>query len=206
MINLAILISGRGSNMKSLLQAIKVGEIEGIKNILVVSNKPNAIGLEIARKEFGIKTLVVRPDVSGDPFEKRLILELQKNDIFEHNSLICLAGFMRILGPEFVNIYKNKILNIHPSLLPSFKGLHAQKQALLAGVKITGCTVHLVDVGVDSGPIILQKCVPVYDEDTEESLSERILIEEHQIYVKALSLFASNQLLLKDNKVVQIKK
>ena len=205
-INLAILISGRGSNMKSMLQAIKLGEVEGIKKVLVVSNKSNAPGLEVAKKEFGIKTLVVEPAASGDSFEKRLILELEKNDIFEHNSLICLAGFMRILGPEFVNRYKNKILNIHPSLLPSFKGLHAQKQALLAGVKITGCTVHLVDVGVDSGPIVLQQCVPIYDEDTVESLSERILIEEHQIYVKALSLFASNKLLVKDNGIVQIKK
>ena len=205
MINLAILISGRGSNMKSLLQAISLGEIEGIKNILVVSNKPNANGLDIAKKEFGVRTSVVQPDQSGESFEKKLISELRNNDIFEHNSLVCLAGFMRILSPEFVNIYKNRILNIHPSLLPSFKGLQAQKQALLAGVKVTGCTVHLVDDGVDSGPIILQKCVPVYDADTVESLSERILIEEHQTYVKALKLYASNKLLLKGNRIVQIK-
>lgn len=205
MINLAILISGRGSNMKSLLQAISLDEIKGIKNVLVVSNKPNAIGLEIAKKEFGVRTSVVQPDQSGESFEKKLISELRNNDIFEHNSLVCLAGFMRILSPEFVNIYKNRILNIHPSLLPSFKGLQAQKQALLAGVKVTGCTVHLVDDGVDSGPIILQKCVPVYDADTVESLSERILIEEHQTYVKALKLYTSNKLLLKGNRIVQIK-
>ena len=203
--NLAILISGRGSNMKSLLQAIKLGEIEGIKNVLVVSNKQNAIGLEIANKEFGIRTSVIQPDQSGESFEKKLITELHNNDIFEHNSLVCLAGFMRILSPEFVNNYRNRILNIHPSLLPAFKGLHAQKQALMAGVKVTGCTVHLVDYGVDSGPIILQKCVPVFDEDSVESLSERILIEEHKTYVKALKLFTLNQLLLKDNKIVQVK-
>lgn len=191
--------------MKSLLQAISLDEIKGIKNVLVVSNKPNAIGLEIAKKEFGVRTSVVQPDQSGESFEKKLISELRNNDIFEHNSLVCLAGFMRILSPEFVNIYKNRILNIHPSLLPSFKGLQAQKQALLAGVKVTGCTVHLVDDGVDSGPIILQKCVPVYDADTVESLSERILIEEHQTYVKALKLYTSNKLLLKGNRIVQIK-
>lgn len=191
--------------MKSLLQAIKSGEVKGVKNVLVVSNNPDAIGLEIAKKEFGVKTSVVKPDIREGSFEKRLISELEKNDIYAHNSVICLAGFMRILGPEFVNRFRHKILNIHPSLLPAFKGLNAQKQALLAGVKVTGCTVHLVDNGVDSGPIILQKCVPVYDEDTEESLSERILIEEHQIYVKAISLFISNKLLLKDNRVVQIR-
>lgn len=191
--------------MKSLLQAIRSGEVKGVKSVLVVSNNPDAIGLEIAKKEFGVKTSVVEPDIREGSFEKRLISELEKNDVYAHNGVICLAGFMRILGPDFVNRYRNKILNIHPSLLPAFKGLNAQKQALLAGVKVTGCTVHMVDNGVDSGPIILQKCVPVYDEDTEESLSERILIEEHQIYVKALSLFISNKLLLKDNRIVQIR-
>lgn len=190
--------------MKSILQAIKSGEIEGIKDVIVVSNKPNAPGLEIAKKEFGVKTSIVLSDENGQRLEEKLILELQRNDIFEHNSIICLAGFMRILSPEFVKIYKNKILNIHPSLLPSFKGLHAQKQALIAGVKVTGCTVHLVDDGIDTGPILLQKCVPVYDTDTLDSLSARILVEEHQIYVNALKLLASNRLLLKDNKIIQI--
>ncbi|WP_148686867.1 phosphoribosylglycinamide formyltransferase [Candidatus Nitrosocosmicus hydrocola] len=202
--NLAILISGRGSNMKSILRAIKSGEIDGIKNVLVISNRPNAPGLEIASKEFGIKTSIVLPDENGQTFDEKLIVELQRNDIFEHNSIICLAGYMRILSPEFVKIYKNKIINIHPSLLPSFKGLNAQKQALIAGVKVTGCTVHLVDDGIDTGPILLQKCVPVYDADTIDSLSARILVEEHEIYVKALKLLASNRLLLKDNKIIQI--
>jgi phosphoribosylglycinamide formyltransferase-1 len=190
--------------MKSILRAIKSGEIDGIKNVLVVSNRPNAPGLEIASKEFGIKTSIVLPDENGQTFDEKLIVELQRNDIFEHNSIICLAGYMRILSPEFVKIYKNKIINIHPSLLPSFKGLHAQKQALIAGVKVTGCTVHLVDDGIDTGPILLQKCVPVYDADTIDSLSARILVEEHEIYVKALKLLASNRLLLKDNKIIQI--
>lgn len=201
--NLAILISGRGSNMKSILQAINSGEIEGVKDVLVVSNRPNAPGLEIAKKEFGIKTSVVLHEENSQTFDEKLIDELQRNDIFEHNSLICLAGFMRILSPKFVKAYKNKIINIHPSLLPSFKGLHAQKQALLAGVKVTGCTVHLVNDGVDTGPILLQKCVPVYDTDTIDSLSARILVEEHVIYVKALKLLVSNRLLLKNNKIIE---
>lgn len=204
MVNLAILISGRGSNMKSILQAIQSGEIDGVKEVIVVSNRSNAPGLEIAKKEFGVKTLIVLSEEGGQIYEKKLIEELQRNDIFEHNSLICLAGFMRILNPEFVKAYRNKIVNIHPSLLPSFKGLHAQKQALLAGVKITGCTVHLVDEGMDTGPIILQECVPVYDTDTIDSLSERILIEEHKVYVKALKLLAANKILLKDNRMVQV--
>lgn len=202
--NIAILISGRGSNMKSILQAIQGGEIEGVKDVIVVSNRPTAPGLEIARKEFGVKTLIVLPEEKGQMYDKKLMTELQRNEIFEHNSLICLAGFMRILKPEFIKAYKNKIVNIHPSLLPSFKGLHAQKQALLAGVKITGCTVHLVDVGIDTGPILLQECVPVHDNDTIESLSARILIEEHKIYVKALKLLSANKFLLKGNRMVQI--
>ena len=129
--------------MKSILQAIQSGEIKGVNKVIVVSNRSNAPGLEIAKKEFGVETLIVLPEENGQMYEKKLIVELQRNDIFEHNSLICLAGFMRILNPEFIKAYRNKIVNIHPSLLPSFKGLHAQKQALLAGVKIAGCTVHL---------------------------------------------------------------
>ncbi len=204
MINLAILISGRGSNMKSILQAHKSGELEGINEIIVVSNKVDAPGLEVAKKEFGANTIIIRPGESKQEFENNLIHELQYNNFLKNDGLICLAGFMRILSPEFVNLYKNRIVNIHPSLLPSFKGLNAQKQALLAGVKVTGCTVHLVDVGIDSGPIILQKCVPVFDTDTEVTLSQRILIEEHKIYVKALKLLATNKLVIKENRVFQI--
>lgn len=202
--NIAILISGRGSNMKSILQAIQGGEIGGVKDVIVVSNRSTSPGLEIARKEFGVKTSIVLPEENGQVYDKKLMTELQRNEIFEHNSLICLAGFMRILKPEFIKTYKNKIVNIHPSLLPSFKGLHAQKQALLAGVKITGCTVHLVDEGIDTGPILLQECVPVHDNDTIESLSARILIKEHKIYVEALKLLSANKFLLKGNKMVQI--
>lgn len=190
--------------MKSILQAHRSGELEKIGEIIVVSNKFDAPGLNIAKKEFGTKTLTVLTDGDRHSFENNLIHDLQSNGISKDNSFICLAGFMRILSPLFINHYKNRIVNIHPSLLPSFKGLHAQKQALSAGVKITGCTVHLVDEGVDSGPIILQKCVPVLDTDTVEILSERILNEEHEIYVKSLKLLTSNRLIIKENRVFEI--
>ena len=122
------------------------------------------------------------------------IVELKKYNIGPHNGLICLAGFMKILSPSFVELYKHRIMNVHPSLLPSFKGFHAQTQALSAGVKITGCTVHFVDNGVDTGPIILQYPVPVYNNDDELSLSERILGKEHEIYVRAIKLFTQKQI------------
>lgn len=160
LINLAIMISGRGSNMKAILESIRGGEIQGIGEILVISNKQDAFGLKIAGKEYGIKTSTIMSDKKDGSFERRLVNELKSNNIDPDTGLICLAGFMKILSPSFVDLYKHRIMNVHPSLLPSFKGLHAQKQALVAGVKISGCTVHFVDNGVDSGPIILQYPVP----------------------------------------------
>ena len=204
LINLAIIISGRGSNMKAILKSIKNGEVEGIDKILVISNKQDALGLEIAKKKYGVKTTIVLSNKNDQSFESRLYSELKKNNIGPHNGLICLAGFMKILSPSFVELYKQRIINVHPSLLPSFKGLHAQKQALLAGVKVTGCTVHFVDNGVDTGPIILQHPVRVYDNDDELSLSERILLKEHEIYIKAIKLFTQKQLLVVENRVIQI--
>ena len=171
---------------------------------LIISNKQDALGLEIAEKEFGVTTTIVLSDKNNESFESRLNSELKKYDIGPHNGLICLAGFMKILSPSFVELYKHRIMNVHPSLLPSFKGLHAQTQALSAGVKITGCTVHFVDNGVDSGPIILQYPVPVYNNDDELSLSERILVKEHEIYVRAIKLFTQKQISVVENRVVQI--
>ncbi len=203
LINLAIMISGRGSNMKAILESIRRGEVEGVGQILVISNKSDALGLEIAEKEYGVKTVTVLSDKNDESFESKLKNELKNNNICPHNGLICLAGFMKILSPSFVELYKYRIMNVHPSLLPSFKGLHAQKQALLAGVKISGCTVHFVDIGVDSGPIIFQYPVPVYSDDDELSLSERILVKEHEMYVRAIKLFALNQISVVENRVVQ---
>jgi phosphoribosylglycinamide formyltransferase 1 len=204
LINLAIIISGRGSNMKAILESIKNGEVEEIDKILVISNKQDALGLEIAKKEYGVKTTTVLSNKNDPSFESRLYSELKKNNIGPHNGLICLAGFMKILSPSFVELYKQRIINVHPSLLPSFKGLHAQKQALLAGVKITGCTVHFIDNSVDSGPIILQYPVPVFDNDDELSLSERILVKEHEIYVRAIKLLTQKQISVVENRVIQI--
>jgi len=190
--------------MKAILESIKDGEVEGIDKILVISNKQDALGLEIAKKKYGVKTTTVLSNKNDQSFESRLYSELKKNNIGPHNGLICLAGFMKILSPSFVKLYKQRIINVHPSLLPSFKGLHAQKQALLAGVKITGCTVHFVDNSVDSGPIILQYPVPVFDNDDELSLSERILIKEHEIYVRAIKLLTQKQISVVENRVIQI--
>ncbi len=204
LVNLAIMISGRGSNMQAILESIRRGEVDGIGKIVVISNKQDASGLKIAETEYGVKTATILSDRKDESFESRLNFELKNNDIDYLNGLVCLAGFMKILSPSFVELYKNRIMNVHPSLLPSFKGLHAQKQALLAGVKISGCTVHFVDNGVDSGPIILQYPVPVYDNDDESSLSERILVKEHEIYVRAVKLFTLKQISIVDNRVVQI--
>lgn len=202
MVNLAILISGRGSNMKAILESVKRGEIYDVEHIIVISNNVDAPGLKIASEEFGIKTITISKDISKKAeFEIKLIKILENNKIYYNNGLICLAGFMQILSPGFVKLYENRIMNIHPSLLPSFKGLHAQKQAIDAGVKVSGCTVHFVNSVMDSGPIILQQCVPIYDNDTEASLSERILLKEHECYVKAIRLFIKRKIIIRDNKV-----
>ena len=202
LVNLAILISGRGSNMIAILDAIKNKYIVNVNKVLVISNKRESIGLHLAKDRYGINTeLIMNDNLSNNEFDEKFVHVLKSYDIQPCNGLVCLAGFMKILGPYLVNMYKHRIINIHPSLLPSFKGLHAQKQALDAGVKISGCTVHFVDDDVDTGPIILQECVPVFDTDTELVLSERILIEEHKIYKKAINLFTNDKLKIENNKV-----
>lgn len=188
--------------MISILDAIKNKYILNVNKVLVISNKKESIGLHLAKDRYGINTeLIMNDNLSNNEFEEKIVHVLKSYDIQPRNGLVCLAGFMKILGPYIVNMYKNRIINIHPSLLPSFKGLHAQKQALDAGVKISGCTVHFVDNAVDTGPIILQECVPVFDTDTELVLSERILIEEHKIYKKAINLFTNDKLKIENNKV-----
>lgn len=198
MINIAVFISGRGSNFLALLKNIEKGVLKNCQIAVVFSNNPNAKGLEYAA-EAGIKTIVIpsknRSDRVG--YDKEII-----NALSEYNvDLICLAGYMRIVTEELVEAYKNKIINIHPALLPSFPGLHAQKQALDYGVKVSGCTVHFVDGGMDTGPIILQKTVPVYDNDTEDTLSARILEQEHTAYSEAVALYAAGRLKVSGRKV-----
>lgn len=198
MINIAVFISGRGSNFLALLKNIEKGVLKNCQIAVVFSNNPNAKGLEYA-VEAGIKTIVIPSKNRSDrvEYDKEIINALSEYNI----DLICLAGYMRIVTEELVEAYKNKIINIHPALLPSFPGLHAQKQALDYGVKVSGCTVHFVDGGMDTGPIILQKTVPVYDNDTEDTLSARILEQEHTAYSEALSLYAAGRLKVSGRKV-----
>jgi phosphoribosylglycinamide formyltransferase-1 len=200
--NLGILISGRGSNMESILKAIKKQKIP-INPAVVISNKPSAKGFAIAKK-MGIQTEVIDSSKYKGKrlqFDKEIISTLRKYKVTPANGLVCLAGFMRIISPQFIKEYKNKILNIHPALLPTFPGLDAQKQALEFGVKYSGCTVHFVDEGVDTGPIIIQEIVKVSNNDTEKTLKKKILAKEHKIYPKAVELFAKKKLSIKGRKV-----
>ena len=195
MLNLAILISGRGSNMEAILKSIKKKKIP-INPAVVISNKSDAAGLMIAKK-LGVNTEVLDgSEYKGKrlEYDKKLMLILNKYGVTSKNGLVCLAGFMRIISPQFVRKYKNRILNIHPALLPSFSGLQAQEQAIKYGAKYSGCTVHFADEGVDSGPIIIQAVVKVKDSDTEGSLSKRILTKEHEIYPQAVKLFAEGKI------------
>ena len=188
--------------MSAILNAIEKREIMNVDKIVVISNRADSIGLQIAKNRINVSTeIILNKNITKEEFDKRLICTLKSYEVYPNNGLICLAGFMQILGPFIVNMYKNRILNIHPSLLPSFKGIHAQKQAIDAGVKVSGCTVHFVNTLVDNGPILLQKCVPVFDTDNEISLSDRILIEEHILYKRAINLFIKKKLKFTDNRV-----
>ena len=187
--------------MESILKTIKRKKIP-INPAIVISNKPNARGLKIAKK-LGVKTKVIESKgFKGDRWEydKEIILVLKKYGVTPKKGLVCLAGFMRIISPQFVKTYKNRILNIHPGLLPAFPGLDAQKQAIDYGSKYSGCTVHFVDDGVDNGPIILQKIVKVRDNDSEETLAKRILVKEHQAYPEAVRLIAEGKLKISGRK------
>lgn len=181
--------------MESILKAIKKQKIP-INPAVVISNNPDAVGLKIAQK-MGVKTEVVESKGfvgSRWDYDKKIIQVLSRYGVTEKNGLVCLAGFMRIISPEFIRKYKNRMINIHPAMLPSFPGLHAQRQAVEYGAKYSGCTVHFVDEGVDTGPIILQAAVEVKDDDTEETLSKKILAKEHKIYPQAVKLFAEGKI------------
>jgi len=181
--------------MEAILKSIKKKKIP-INPAVVISNKSGAAGLKIAKK-LGVNTEVVdSSEYKGKrlEYDKKLMLILNKYGVTSKNGLVCLAGFMRIISPQFVRKYKNRILNIHPALLPSFSGLQAQEQAIKYGAKYSGCTVHFADEGVDTGPIIIQAVVKVKDKDTEESLSKRILTKEHEVYPQAVKLFAEGKI------------
>jgi phosphoribosylglycinamide formyltransferase-1 len=187
--NIAILLSGRGSNYQAIAARIGEGKLAA-KIGVVVSDVAAAPGLAIAAARGDETRVLPARGLDRVEFAERLIELLAPY----RPDLICLAGFMRLLGAPFIQAYKGRIVNIHPSLLPSFPGLHAQRQALEYGVKVTGCTVHLVDEGLDSGPILMQAAVPVLEEDTEESLSRRILEQEHIIYSQAIGRLAGGPL------------
>ena len=179
---IAILISGRGSNMVALLDAIRDGRLQA-EAAVVISNVESAPGLVKAR-ERGVETLVIsHKNRTREEHDREIVAELRQRNV----SLVCLAGYMRLLGSIFVRSFEHRILNIHPSLLPAFPGIDAQRQAIEHGVKITGCTVHLVDEQLDHGPIVMQRAVEVRDDDTIESLSARILEQEHCIYPEAVA-------------------
>ena len=188
--------------MESILKAIKKQKIP-INPAIVISNKSNAKGLAIAKK-MGVQTVVIDSSKYKGKrlqFDKEIIATLRKYNVTPTNGLVCLAGFMRIISPHFIKEYKNKILNIHPALLPAFPGLDAQKQAMEFGAKYSGCTVHFVDEGVDTGPIIIQGIVEIGNKDTEKTLTKKILTKEHEIYPKAVELFAKKKLSIKGRKV-----
>jgi phosphoribosylglycinamide formyltransferase-1 len=190
---LGILLSGRGSNFLAIHRAIADGRIQDAEIAVVISNKPEAGGLEAARS-LGLTALAIPQEGKGqaarEAHDARVITALSDFNV----DLVCLAGYMRIISPAFVAAFSNRILNIHPSLLPAFPGLDAQHQALEYGVKVAGCTVHFVDEAVDHGVIVLQKTVPVLDEDTAETLSARILEQEHIAYPEAISHVLSGRL------------
>ncbi|MGB7970994.1 MAG: phosphoribosylglycinamide formyltransferase [Candidatus Deferrimicrobiaceae bacterium] len=194
---IAVLISGSGSNLQAIIDASEKGEIPCRVGI-VISNKADAYGLARARKH-GIPTEVVdhKRFATREEFDARLVEVIRGSGA----DLVCLAGFMRILTPVIIRAFPNRILNIHPAILPSFPGTHGPGQALSYGVRFSGCTVHFLDEGVDTGPIIVQAIVPVYDDDTEDTLAARILVQEHRIYPMAIRLFFSGRLAFEGRKV-----
>ena len=195
--SIAVLISGSGSNLQAIIDASEKGEIPCRVGV-VISNKGDAYGLVRARKH-GIPTEVVdhKAFASREEFDAKLVEIIRASGA----ELVCLAGFMRVLTPVFVHAFPNRILNIHPALLPSFPGTHGPRQALSYGVRFSGCTVHYLDEGVDTGPVIVQAVVPVYDDDTEDALAARILVQEHRIYPMAIRLFFSGKLTIEGRRV-----
>jgi len=195
---LGILISGRGTNLQAILDAVGRGQIAARLGV-VLSNVAEAPGLERARRA-GVPTAVLshRQYESREAFDRAMVGELRQREV----DVVCLAGFMRLLSPTFIREFAGRILNIHPSLLPAFPGLHAQRQALEHGVKVSGCTVHLVDEQLDHGPILLQAAVPVREDDTEESLSARILEQEHRLYPESIRLLIEGKVIVSGRRAV----
>jgi phosphoribosylglycinamide formyltransferase 1 len=197
---IGVLLSGRGSNFEALADSVAAGRIPHAEIAIVVSNREGAPGIDKAR-ERGIATRVIpSKGLEREAYDRQVVAVLNGHAV----DLICLAGYMRLLSPYFVSSFPNRILNIHPSLLPSFPGLESQRQALEYGVKFAGCTVHFVDENLDAGPIVLQAAIPVRDEDTEATLSERLLAEEHRIYTEAVKIVLDGQYKIAGRRFVRL--
>jgi phosphoribosylglycinamide formyltransferase-1 len=201
-IKLGVLVSGRGSNLQAIIDNIEKGLLPAVIAV-VISDQQDAYSLERARKHNIPAIHISAQGYKGkrDEYDAMLVTELRMHNV----ELVCLAGFMRIITPTLMRAFPDRILNIHPALLPAFPGLHVQKAALDHGVKFSGCTVHFVDEGMDTGPIIIQAVVPVLDNDTEDSLSERILKQEHKIYSRAIHLYAEGRLKIEGRRVLVIR-
>ena len=197
---IGVLLSGRGSNFEALADAVSARRIPGAEIAIVVSNREGAPGVEKARAR-GIEARVIpSKGLEREAYDRLVAAALKEKQV----DLVCLAGFMRLLSPYFVSEFRNRILNIHPSLLPSFPGLEAQRQALDYGVKFTGCTVHFVDEQLDAGPIVAQAVIPVRDDDTPETLAARVLAEEHRIYAEAVSIVLSGKYRIDGRRVIRM--
>jgi phosphoribosylglycinamide formyltransferase-1 len=181
---IGVLLSGRGSNFEALADSVAAGRIPNAEIAIVISNRENAPGIDKARARGILAQVIPSRGLEREAYDKLVIAALEEKKV----DLVCLAGYMRLLSPAFVAAYRGRILNIHPSLLPAFPGLESQRQALEHGAKFSGCTVHFVDENLDAGPIILQAAVPIRDDDTAETLSARVLNEEHRIYTEAVRI------------------
>jgi len=197
---IGVLLSGRGSNFEALADHIAAGRIPGAEIALVISNREDAPGLARAAARGIPARAIPSKGLPREAYDKLVVAELQRAGV----ELVCLAGFMRLLSPYFIASFPQRILNIHPALLPSFPGLESQRQALEYGVKFSGCTVHLVDENLDAGPILAQAVVPVRDDDTDETLSARILVEEHRLYAEAVRLILSGKYRIEGRRVIAL--
>jgi phosphoribosylglycinamide formyltransferase-1 len=196
---IGVLLSGRGSNFEALADSVAAQRIADAEIAVVISNKPDALGLERAKSRRIPALAIASKGLEREAYDRKVVAVLQEQKV----DLICLAGYMRLLSPFFIAAFPQRILNIHPSLLPSFPGLESQKQALDYGVKFAGCTVHFVDENLDAGPIVLQATVPVYDRDDERALSERFLKEEHRIYTEAVKIVLEGQYSIVGRRVIR---
>ena len=197
---IGVLLSGRGSNFEALADSVAAGRIPGAEIILVISNREDAPGLRRAAARGIAARVIPSKGLEREAYDRLVVAELRRAEV----DLVCLAGFMRLLSPYFIASFPRRILNIHPSLLPAFPGLEAQRQAIEYGVKFSGCTVHLVDENLDAGPIVAQAVVPVRDSDTAETLAARILVEEHRIYTEAVRLVLSGRFRVEGRRVLAL--